>query len=51
MGGSSSALGAFKAGLYLRGIIDHPTTALPQIPLDEDEIARVGKYLSAADLL
>jgi 4-hydroxy-tetrahydrodipicolinate synthase len=51
MGGSSSALGAFKAGLYLRGIIDHPTTALPQIPLDSDEIARVGKYLTAAGLL
>ncbi|MCG5213851.1 dihydrodipicolinate synthase family protein [Streptosporangium sp. KLBMP 9127] len=51
MGGSSSALGAFKAALYLRGIIDHPTTALPQIPLDESEIARVGKHLAAAGLL
>ena len=50
MGRSSSALGAFKAALYLRGIIDHPTTALPQIPLDADEIARVGKYLSDAAL-
>ncbi|MEV1329275.1 dihydrodipicolinate synthase family protein [Micromonospora costi] len=51
MGSGSSALGAFKAALYLRGIIDHPTTAVPQIPLNEDEIARVGKYLSAAGLL
>jgi 4-hydroxy-tetrahydrodipicolinate synthase len=51
MGGSSSALGAFKAALYLRGIIAHPTTALPQIPLDADEIARVGTYLDAAGLL
>ena len=51
MGGSSSALGAFKAALYLRGVIDHPTTALPQIPLDDDEIARVGKYLAAAGLV
>ncbi|MEH1129693.1 dihydrodipicolinate synthase family protein [Micromonospora sp. CPCC 206061] len=51
MGGSSSALGAFKAALYLRGIITHPTTAAPQIPLDEDEIARVGKYLAAAGLI
>ncbi|MEU0152083.1 dihydrodipicolinate synthase family protein [Micromonospora fulviviridis] len=51
MGAGSSALGAFKAALYLRGIIDHPTTAVPQIPLNEDEIARVGKYLSAAGLL
>jgi 4-hydroxy-tetrahydrodipicolinate synthase len=51
MGGSSSALGAFKAALYLRGVIAHPTTAVPQIPLDEDEIARVGKYLATAGLI
>lgn len=51
MGGSSSALGAFKAALYLRGIIAHPTTAVPQIPLNDEEIARVGKYLAAAGLL
>ena len=51
MGRSSSALGAFKAALHLRGIIDHPTTALPQIPLDADEIAQVGKYLADADLV
>jgi 4-hydroxy-tetrahydrodipicolinate synthase len=51
MGISSSALGAFKAALFLRGVIDHPTTAPPQIPLDDDEIARVGKYLAAAGLV
>jgi 4-hydroxy-tetrahydrodipicolinate synthase len=51
MGAGSSALGAFKAALHLRGIIDHPTTALPQTPLNEDEIGRVGKYLAAAGLL
>ncbi|GAA4700323.1 dihydrodipicolinate synthase family protein [Phytohabitans rumicis] len=51
MGGSSSALGAFKAALHLRGVIDHPTTAPPQIPLDEDETARVGKYLAAGGLI
>jgi 4-hydroxy-tetrahydrodipicolinate synthase len=45
MGGSSSALGAFKAALFLRGIIAHPTTAPPQIALSQEEIARVGKYL------
>jgi 4-hydroxy-tetrahydrodipicolinate synthase len=50
MGMGSSALGAFKAALFLRGIIDHPTTATPQIPLDDEEIARVGKYLAAAGL-
>jgi 4-hydroxy-tetrahydrodipicolinate synthase len=51
MGRGSSALGAFKAALYLRRIIDHPVTAVPQIPLDQEEIARVGKYLAAAGLL
>jgi 4-hydroxy-tetrahydrodipicolinate synthase len=51
MGRSSSALGAFKAGLHLLGVIDHPTTALPQIPLDAGEIAQVGKYLAEAGLM
>lgn len=51
MGMSSSALGAFKAALQLRGVIEYGVMAPPQIPLDTDEIARVGKYLVAADLL
>ncbi|MFE2045428.1 dihydrodipicolinate synthase family protein [Streptomyces sp. NPDC059477] len=51
MGGSSSALGAFKAALHLRGIIDCPATADPQIPLSPDETQRVGKHLAAAGLL
>lgn len=51
MGRGSSALGAFKAALHLRGIIDHPTTATPQIPLDPDEIAVVAHHLATASLL
>jgi 4-hydroxy-tetrahydrodipicolinate synthase len=51
MGRSSSALGAFKAALFLRGVIDHPTTALPQIPLDDDDIARVKDHLAEAALI
>ncbi|MWA05917.1 dihydrodipicolinate synthase family protein [Actinomadura sp. LD22] len=51
MGRGSSALGAFKAALFLRGVIDHPTTALPQIPLDDDDISQVRKYLSEAALI
>ncbi|MGN9784150.1 dihydrodipicolinate synthase family protein [Nonomuraea sp. ZG12] len=51
MGGSSSGLGAFKAALHLRGVIDHPATATPQIPLNADEIGRIGKHLAVAGLL
>ncbi|MBR8641586.1 dihydrodipicolinate synthase family protein [Streptomyces tuirus] len=51
MGPGSSAIGAFKAALHLRGVIDCPVTAQPQVPLSEDEVERVGKYLAAAGLL
>ncbi|MFE0174997.1 dihydrodipicolinate synthase family protein [Streptomyces sp. NPDC059002] len=51
MGGSSAALGAFKAALHLRGVIDCPATAEPQIPLSTEDVERVGKYLAAAGLL
>ncbi|MCX3286417.1 dihydrodipicolinate synthase family protein [Streptomyces sp. NEAU-H22] len=51
MGPNSSAIGAFKAALHLRGVIDSPTTAQPQIPLSPDEVEQVGKYLAAAGLL
>ncbi|MFJ9712605.1 dihydrodipicolinate synthase family protein [Streptomyces sp. NPDC101234] len=51
MGGSSAALGAFKAALYLRGIIECPATAEPQVPLSEAEIECVGKFLAGAGLL
>lgn len=51
MGGSSSGLGAFKAALHLRGVIDCPATALPQSPLNDEETGHVGKLLAAAGLL
>ncbi|MDQ1038747.1 4-hydroxy-tetrahydrodipicolinate synthase [Streptomyces sp. V3I8] len=51
MGGSSSALGAFKAALHLRGVIACPATAEPQIPLSAEETERVGKFLAGAGLL
>ncbi|WP_371580340.1 dihydrodipicolinate synthase family protein [Streptomyces sp. NBC_01314] len=51
MGTGSSALGAFKAALHLRGVITCPATAEPQVPLSEAEVERVGKYLAAAGLL
>ncbi|GAA2257924.1 dihydrodipicolinate synthase family protein [Streptomyces ruber] len=51
MSGGSSAIGAFKAALHLRGVIDCPVTAEPQTPLSADETELVGKYLAAAGLL
>ncbi|GAA3304493.1 dihydrodipicolinate synthase family protein [Streptomyces cinereospinus] len=51
MGQSSSGLGAFKAALGLRGIIDCPATAEPQVPLEPGEVERVGTFLAAAGLL
>ncbi|AOS62780.1 dihydrodipicolinate synthase family protein [Actinoalloteichus hymeniacidonis] len=50
MGRYSSAIGAFKAALMLRGVIRYPTTSLPMIPLEAAEIEAVGKHLAAADL-
>ncbi|MGW1891983.1 dihydrodipicolinate synthase family protein [Streptomyces sp. NPDC002004] len=51
MGGSSSALGAFKAAAHLQGLIDCPATAPPQVPLDERAVTRVRAHLVAAGLL
>ncbi|GAB3921766.1 dihydrodipicolinate synthase family protein [Kribbella albertanoniae] len=51
MGPSSSALGAFKAALQLRGVIENAMMAPPQIPLNTDEIAQVEKHLITANLL
>ncbi|MEV5338284.1 dihydrodipicolinate synthase family protein [Streptomyces sp. NPDC052676] len=51
MGPGSSAIGAFKAALHLRGVIACPATAEPQVPLSADEVERVGKFLAAAGLL
>ncbi|MFF3329692.1 dihydrodipicolinate synthase family protein [Streptomyces sp. NPDC002888] len=51
MGSSSSALGAFKAALHLRGVIDCPVTAEPQVRLSAEEVEGVRKHLAAAGLL
>lgn len=51
MGRGSSAMGAFKGALKLRGVIDSAVTAPPAIPLDADEIGRVGTFLADAGLL
>lgn len=51
MGPGSSALGAFKAGMQLRGIIDSRQTAPPQFPLNDTELTRVRSRLETAGLL
>lgn len=51
MGRGSSALGAFKAALQLRGVIDCARTADPYLPLNDDEIAKVRDRLESAGLL
>ncbi|GGW38251.1 dihydrodipicolinate synthase family protein [Streptomyces lucensis JCM 4490] len=51
MGPGSAALGAFKAALHLRGVIDCPATAEPQVPLSGEETERIAKLLAATGLL
>jgi 4-hydroxy-tetrahydrodipicolinate synthase len=50
MGASSAALGAFKAGLFLLGVIACPVTAYPSIPLDDAEIGAIRPLLDRAGL-
>jgi 4-hydroxy-tetrahydrodipicolinate synthase len=50
MGASSAALGAFKAGLYVQGVLDCPVTAFPSVPLDAGEIAGVAALVERAGL-
>ncbi|GAA2374554.1 dihydrodipicolinate synthase family protein [Streptomyces cuspidosporus] len=51
MGGSSSALGGFKAALHLLGVIDCPATAPPQVPLDDAAVDSVRHILEDGGLL
>ncbi|MEU4626320.1 dihydrodipicolinate synthase family protein [Actinoplanes sp. NPDC023801] len=51
MGRGSSALGAFKTALQLRGVIEHAVTAPPQIGLDAAETEYVRQILITAGLL
>ncbi|MBW0101079.1 dihydrodipicolinate synthase family protein [Pseudonocardia sp. KRD291] len=50
IGPSSSALGAFKAALHLRGIIDCPATMTPQLPLLDTEVDGIRRHLETAGL-
>ena len=50
-GRSSAGLGGFKTALMLRGLFDHNTMGLPQIPLDEEETTAVRAILEGQGLL
>jgi 4-hydroxy-tetrahydrodipicolinate synthase len=50
-GTGPSAWGAYKAALHLRGVIDCPATAEPQLPPAPEEVERVRALLSAAGLV
>jgi 4-hydroxy-tetrahydrodipicolinate synthase len=50
-GTGPSAWGAYKAALPLRGVIDCPATAEPQLPPAPEEVERVRALLSAAGLV
>lgn len=50
MGSNSSAIGGFKAGLKLRGIIQECTTSTPQIQLNDSDVAIICEYLEHAGL-
>ncbi|WP_329134390.1 dihydrodipicolinate synthase family protein [Streptomyces sp. NBC_01476] len=50
VGRISGALGAFKAALVARGVIDHPRTQSPLLPLTEQETRSVADRLAAAGL-
>lgn len=51
MGRGAAALGAFKAAMKMRGIIDNAVLAPPQPPLDSGELARIREKLAEAGLL
>jgi 4-hydroxy-tetrahydrodipicolinate synthase len=51
MSGNSAALGAFKAALWLLGVIACPRLAEPAIGLNDDEIAVIRGRMETAGLL
>lgn len=50
VGRISAALGAFKAALYVRGVIGHPRTQAPLLPLTEGETRAVADLLAESGL-
>ena len=51
LSGDATGVGAFKAAMKARGIIDHATMAFPTQPLDGDAVERIEGVLAGLDLL
>ncbi|NIJ13282.1 4-hydroxy-tetrahydrodipicolinate synthase [Saccharomonospora amisosensis] len=51
IGLTASVLGAYKAAMALRGLIDHPGTHPPLLPLNEAETRTIADILSDTGLL
>ncbi|GAB3604550.1 dihydrodipicolinate synthase family protein [Microbacterium aureliae] len=51
LSGDATGVGAFKAAMKARGIIDHATMAFPTQPLDEQAVSRIHGILASLDLL
>lgn len=51
MGRGAAALGAFKAGMQMRGLIDNAVMAPPQPPLNDGELLQIRGKLIEAGLL
>jgi 4-hydroxy-tetrahydrodipicolinate synthase len=47
----ATGVGAFKAAMHARGLIDHPTRAHPVEALDESSVAAIRGILESLDLL
>lgn len=46
LSGDATGVGAFKAGMLARGIIDHPTMAVTVTPLDDATVAHVRAVIA-----
>jgi 4-hydroxy-tetrahydrodipicolinate synthase len=51
VGPSAAGLGAFKAAMKMRGVIDNAVMAPPQLPLNDDELLQIKGKLAEAGLL
>ncbi|WP_460801935.1 dihydrodipicolinate synthase family protein [Microbacterium sp. GXF6406] len=51
LSGDATGVGAFKAAMHARGLIDHATMAATVTPLDDETVQKVRGILAGVDLL